>query len=292
VVAFDADWAADAARRDFTINAIYLPPDGTLFDPVGGRADLAASRVRFVGDPARRLEEDVLRLLRYYRFEARFGQGDGDPAARAACRAATPQLPTLSAERVARELIGLLAAPAPVRALRLMQEDGVLTAILPEASHVDRLRHLRSTDPVFRLAALIETDKAGAIRLGDRLRLSRADRDRIAGLMPPYALDPGGDERAQRRALYHLGAQRYRELALLVAADGRIGPKRLRELLAAASWTAPVFPVSGDDLAALGVPEGPEVGRLLTAVRNWWQDGDFHADHAACLARLCELRSR
>ena len=109
LVAFGADWDEDAARRDFTINAIYLDADGTLYDPVGGRADLAAQRVRFVGDPATRIAEDVLRVLRYYRFEARFGGGEGDAAARAACRDAAPQLATLSAERVSHELMRLLA---------------------------------------------------------------------------------------------------------------------------------------------------------------------------------------
>ena len=141
-VAFDADWSEDAARRDFTINAIYLDPDGTVHDPVGGLADLAAHRVRFVGDPATRIAEDVLRVLRYYRFEARFGTGTGDAAARAACRAAVPLLPTLSAERVAQELLRLLAVADPVPALRMMQEDGVLAGVLPEATRLDRLARL------------------------------------------------------------------------------------------------------------------------------------------------------
>src|SRR5882672_1026949 len=122
-VAFDADWAADAARRDFTINAVFLDPDGTIHDPVGGLADLEARRVRFVGDPATRIAEDVLRLLRYYRFEARFGTGTGDPQARAACRAMAHLLPTLSGERVSQELVKLLATPDPIPVLRMMQED-------------------------------------------------------------------------------------------------------------------------------------------------------------------------
>jgi poly(A) polymerase len=287
VVAFDADWAADAGRRDFTINALYLSADGSLFDPVGGQADLAAHCVRFVGDPARRLQEDVLRLLRYYRFEARFGQGEGDPAARAACRAAIPRLPTLSAERVARELLGLLAVPDPVRALRLMKEDGVLAAILPEASHVDRLARLRSHDSILRLAALIETDKAGATRLGERLRLSRLDCGRLAGLMRPFAFDPNGDDRVQRLALYRLGAERYREITLLLAAEGMVPRTRLRLLRKLAEdWTSPIFPIGGDDVAALGIPEGPEVGRLLAAVRHWWEEGDFGANRENCLIRL------
>src|SRR5712691_5264289 len=145
-VTFDADWAADAARRDFTINAIYLDPDGTIHDPVGGLTDLAAHRVRFVGDPTTRIAEDVLRVLRYYRFQARFGDGPGndrgDPAARGACRVAIPLLSTLSAERVAGELLRLLAVPDPLATLRMMDEDGVLASVLPEASRLDRLEQL------------------------------------------------------------------------------------------------------------------------------------------------------
>src|SRR5712671_7743066 len=139
-VAFDADWAEDAARRDFTINAIYLDPDGTLHDPVGGLADLAVGRVRFVGEAAKRIAEDVLRVLRYYRFVARFGGGSGDAAARAACRDAVPLLPKLSAERVSQEFLRLLAVSDPVPALRMMAEDGVLAAMVPEATRIDRLQ--------------------------------------------------------------------------------------------------------------------------------------------------------
>jgi poly(A) polymerase len=298
-VAFDADWAEDAARRDFTINAIFLDPDGTVHDPAGGLADLAARRVRFVGDPARRIAEDVLRVLRYYRFEARFGSGRGEPAARAACREAVPLLPTLSAERVAQELTRLLAVADPVPALRMMQEDGVLAALLPEAARLDRLARLvaleagalrRSPDPILRLAALVCVDAEGAARLAERLRLSNAWRDRLAGLTPPWPLDPSGDMRAQRLALYRLGAARYRDLALLAAAEGAIGEQRLGELLAsAAQWKPPAFPLAGRDVTALGVPPGPRVGQLLAELRQWWEEGDFTADRAACLAHLKEL---
>jgi poly(A) polymerase len=245
--------------------------------------------VRFVGDPERRLQEDVLRLLRYYRFEARFGAGGGNAEARAACRAAIPRLPTLSAERVARELIGILGAVDAMRALEMMRDDGVLAVVLPEADRLDRFAALSSFDPLLRLGALVSVDKAGAATLADRLRLSRSDRDRLAGLAPPYRLDPDGDERAQRLAIYRLGAGRYRDTARLLAADGRVAPKRLRALLALAdSWTPPVFPVGGDDAAALGVAKGPAVGRLLGAVRGWWEESDFVADRSACLERLKE----
>jgi poly(A) polymerase len=294
-VAFDADWAEDAARRDFTINAIYLDPDGTLHDPVGGLADLAARRVRFVGEAATRIAEDVLRVLRYYRFAARFGDGPGDhrgdPAARAACRAAVTLLPKLSAERVARELTGLLNVADPLPALRMMAEDGVLAAILPEATRFDRLERLVALkpepDPLRRLAALVAVDTADAAALAERLRLSSAERDRLVGLAPPWPLDPSGDERAQLHALYHLGAERYRDVALLIAAEGGMDETRLRELVALAeSWKPPTFPLAGRDVTALGIPPGPRVGELLAAVRRWWEDGDFTADREACLHRL------
>ncbi|MGD9614747.1 MAG: CCA tRNA nucleotidyltransferase [Alphaproteobacteria bacterium] len=358
-VAFDADWAEDAARRDFTINALYLDPDGTVYDPVGGLADLAARRVRFVGEPARRIAEDVLRVLRYYRFEARFGRGEGDRAAREACREAVPLLPTLSAERVAQEVLRLLVVADPVPVLRMMRADGVLAAILPEATRLDRLERLIAVeqapvagnaptlpspagggglkeqfssivsplggeglsepatsavpssaggggsgwgqsgfeadadavpDPVLRLAALVDVDAEGAMRLAERLRLSNAMRDRLAGLATPWPLDPAAGDREQRRALYRLGADRVCDLARLLAAEGRLDRERLADLLArAAAWEAPVFPIAGRDVAALGIPPGPRIGRLLGEVRDWWEESDFRADRAACLARLNEL---
>jgi len=293
-VVFDADWAADAARRDFTINAIFLDPDGTLHDPVGGLADLRARRIRFVGDPATRLAEDVLRLLRYYRFEARFGTGEGDPAARVACRAAAHLLPKLSAERVAQELVRLLETPDPILALRMMQQDGVLAVILPEARGLDRLRHMIAIEPerdsLRRLAALIETDAAGAEALAERLRFSNAWRDRLKGLASPWPVEPQGAAHAQRRALYRLGAERYRDIVLLQAAEGAMGRHRLGELLALArAWSPPPFPLTGRDVTALGIPPGARVGRLLDAVRDWWEAGDFTADRTQCLARLREL---
>jgi poly(A) polymerase len=293
-VAFDADWAADAARRDFRINAIFLAPDGRIDDPVGGLADLRARRVRFVGDPATRIAEDLLRLLRYYRFEARFGTGIGDPQARAACRTAAHLLPTLSRERIAQELIKLLDTPDPIAALRMMQEDGVLAVVLPEAHRLDRLRRLIAIelgpDPLRRLAALIEVDGEGAVALAARLRFSNAWRDRMQDLSPPWPLDPQGDVQAQRRALYRLGVERYRDLALLLAAEGEVSRSRLVELLdLARAWTPPVFPLAGCDVTALGIPAGERVGRLLAAARDWWEASDFTADRAACLAYLREL---
>jgi poly(A) polymerase len=290
-VAFDADWSADAARRDFTINAIFLAADGAIYDPVGGLADLRARRVRFVGDPATRIAEDVLRILRYYRFEARFGTGSGDAPARAACRAAVQLLAGLSGERIAQEIVRLLETPDPIAALRMMQEDGVFEAILPEARRLDRLRQMIAIepdrDPLRRLAALIDVDGEGAVALAERLRFANAWRDRMRGLAAPWPIDPQADVEAQRRALHRLGAERYRDVALLLAAHGAIGREPLTALLdLAGDWVPPLFPLSGHDVTALGIPPGPRVGHLLAGVRDWWEEGDFAADRAACLARL------
>jgi len=293
-VAFDADWVADAARRDFTINAIFLAADGTIYDLVGGLDDLRAGRVRFVGDPATRIAEDVLRLLRYYRFEARFGSGSGDEPARAACRAAAHLLPTLSAERVAQELVRLLETPDPGRAVQMMQEDGVLAVVLPEARRLDRLRRMiaieSDPDPLRRLAAVVEVDADAAAALADRLHFPNAWRDRLRDLAAPWPFDPGTDGVKQRRALYRLGAARYRDLVLLDAANARVSAERLAELIDfARDWTPPQFPLTGHDVISLGIPPGPRVGELLDAVERWWEAQDFTANRDQCLGRLKEL---
>ena len=291
LVAFGADWDEDAARRDFTINAIYLSPDGTLFDPVGGRADLAAHRVRFVGDPATRIAEDVLRILRYYRFEARFGSGAGDAEARAACRTAIDKLPTLSAERVSRELLRLIGSPEPLRALHMMAEDGVLPAILPEATRVDRLSRLMplSADPLLRLAALIDFDEADAIALAERLRLSSAERRRLAGLMKPWQIDLSRDLKHLRVELYLFEGPDYHDIALLAAAEGEIDVGRLNELM---EWSPPAFPLNGRDVIARGVVPGPQVRQLLKEMRRWFAEMGFVASRRQCLARLKEIARR
>jgi poly(A) polymerase len=290
-VAFTDDWAEDAKRRDFTMNALFLDAHGAVFDPVGGLADLHARRVRFVGDAMTRIREDVLRILRFYRFHAHYGEAEADPAARAACRALAHLLPTLSRARVAAELVKLLAAPDPVPALRLMNEDGVLAAVLPEARGLDHLAGLiplePTPDPIRRLAALIE---GGASEMAERLRLSAADRERLVMLAtPPVPIDLAADEQAQHRALYRLGADRYRDLVLLRAA-GSSHADQVRGLLALAErWPVPKFPLRGADVTEAGVPAGPAVGRLLSEIEAWWREGDFRADRAACLA---ELRTR
>lgn len=306
-VAFTDDWEADASRRDFTFNALSLEPDGTLHDPFGGRADLQAGRVRFVGEPLQRLTEDVLRLLRFFRFHAYYGKQEPDPAGLAACRAMAPKLTRLSAERVRAELYKLLTAPDPVPALRAMAAVGAAAAVLPVALDIDRLDRLVrreselgeglpppfAPDAVRRLAALLRTDAAGAGDIAGRLKLSNADRDRLVALAAPeIEIPPDAGERALRSLIYRLGIGRFVDLLLLGWAR-QDGDGRWSGMLALArSWPPPRLPVSGADVRALGIPAGPRVGRLLSAVDDWWMDADFAPDRAACLARLRRLAEK
>ncbi len=294
-VAWTADWREDAARRDFTINAMSLSAAGDLWDYFGGREDLAAGRVRFVGDPAMRLAEDYLRALRFFRFQARYGRGAPDAAAVAAIRAAVPGLARLSAERVWMELKRLLEAPDPVASLGLMAELGVLGAALPEAMppRLDALRRGLAAgmprDPLLRLAVLLDPASAGAAgTIAARLRLSTEERERLARLHDRPARLPGEDAAGRRRWLARHGTT---AAALDAAwlAEAREGGDRaaLRDWIAATP--VPELPVLGRDVLALGVPPGPAVGRLLAALRLWWEDGGCAADRAACLVELQRL---
>jgi poly(A) polymerase len=294
-VAFTDDWMADAARRDFTFNAMSARPDGTLYDPFAGRGDLKAGRVRFVGEPEARIAEDYLRVLRFFRFLAHFGREAPDAEALHACAEAKGELPRLSAERVRAELMKLLAAPNPVPALTAMAETGVLHIVLPEAGGFSRLLALvgiDERDPLRRLAALIERDGAG---VAERLRMSNAEKKRLAALVPPVAeLDPAADGRARRRLLYDLGTDLFRDLVLLKwAGDGERRAEAWRDMLEAANrWDNPKLPVKGADVVALGVPKGPEVGRIVAAVEDWWRGHDFGPDRNACLAEARRLIGR
>ena len=291
VVAFTDDWAQDAARRDFRLNALYAEPDGRLHDPTGGGvADALAGRIVFVGEPATRIGEDYLRILRFFRFQAWYGRGAPDASGLAACAAMADGLATLSAERVAKELLKLLCAPDPLPAVRAMAASGVL-ARLPLESDVDRLARLRaletalalSADGTLRLAALSRGDPAA---LAGRLRLSNGLRDRLVGAVGPLELAPLLDDPAAiRRALYALGETAFRDRLLLQAqADEapRLGPA----LAMAGAWRPPRFPLDGAAIKAAGVAQGPEVGRVRRTVEAWWIAHDFPDDPAALKAAL------
>ena len=307
-VSFTDDWVADAARRDFTFNALSCTPDGDIYDSFGGLEDLAYGRVRFVGTARARIEEDVLRLLRYFRFYGHYGKPPPDRDALAACRALAHRLGELSGERVRGEMFRILASPNPASVIMLMRGERVLENILPEAGDVGRLRLLNwletravrlesvVADPLRRLASLLTTTADGARIVARRLRLSRVQTERLVTLAhADAAIEPGIGDPALRRALQRQGAEIVRDSALLnwaaeLAIDPRQPPERnpaWRALLeSAARWRPLKFPLKGRDALALGVAPGKRVGQLLAAVAEWWEDGDYRADREACLARL------
>ena len=290
-VEFTDDFDADAARRDFTINAMSCEPDGTLHDPMGGRADLAAGRVRFVGDARRRIAEDHLRILRFFRFEGRFGRGAPDEEALSACAAMAEGVDDLSGERVRQELWLILLGSRPAATLALMRSAGVLARVVPGAVSLDRLERLAEPDALLRLAALIRPSSAARVEaLADRLRLSNHERERLQALVATAMPDFAAGEPAQRLAIHRLGPRLYADLVRLGQAAGDIGDAVADELLAlAAGWRPRELPIGGADLLALGVPPGPELGRMLADVRRAWEEADFTLDREACLARAAAL---
>jgi poly(A) polymerase len=284
VVAFTDDWRADAARRDFTINAMSMTRSGEVFDYFGGIADLRAGVVRFVGDPATRIAEDYLRILRYFRFFARYGATTPDSWSLAAIRGGVAGLKGLSAERVWSELVRILSAPDPRAVIALMAETGVLDAVLPEGTDTDRLTRLieagAPADPLLRLAALMT---GGIAATAARLRLSTADRDRLLALRAGPVPQPGNDDPTLLRLLANEDQAILTDRTWLA---GGASPEwaDLRRRLA--TLPRPVFPLEGRDVLALGLPEGPRVGLLLRAVRQWWLDGGCVAGKEACRAEL------
>ncbi len=300
-VAFTADWAADARRRDFTINALYCSADGEVFDPLGAYPDLARRRVRFIGDAAARIREDYLRILRFFRLTADYGEGPPDAGGLAACVAERAGLGVLSAERVRQEMLRLLVAARGPELVRAMLSYGLITLVLaaaPRPTLLDRLAALEAAlgltpDAVLRLAALAVEVPEDADRLRDRLRLSNEEHARLAGvavLMP--GLGPNAPERAAKACLYAEGEADYRQRVLIAWARSGDPPdsQGWRDRFALPErWQPPRLPLGGTDVMALGVPTGPRVGELLRALEAWWIAGDFAADEAALRAKLAEL---
>jgi len=305
-VAFTDDWVADAQRRDFTVNALFADCAGAVFDPVGGLADLKAGRIRFVGNAEQRIREDVLRLLRFFRFYAQFGSPPPDGEAIAACAKLADLLPTLSGERVAAETFKLMAAADPATTMTLMSGNGVLPHFLPEAQEIDRLAALVTVegivghaDPLRRLAACLKVDAAGAAAIADRFRLSNADRGRLLALaVEAHRFNRQMSDEMRRVALYRLGAAGWRDRVLidwaeeiaLGAPQDRPVTDAWRELYNLPDeWCPPAFPLQGHDVLKLGVEAGPAVGRHLAEVEEWWIAGGFAAGREACLAKLRAL---
>ena len=300
-VAFTADWAADARRRDFTLNALYCDADGELYDPLGGWPDLTQRRVRFIGDARARIREDYLRILRFCRLAAELGDGPLDQDGLAAAVAERAGLALLSPERVRAELLRLLAARRGPELVRVMFDWGLITLVLGLAVRpalIERVAALEaalglSADPVLRLAALAVETREDAEHLRRRLRLANDEYARLARVETGKGkLDPNLTEARQKAVLYHAGREAYGELALLDWARSPAPPedqgwRRLWTL--PARWPAPRLALRGEDVVALGVPAGPRVGALLAQVEAWWVAGGFVADRAALLSKLKQL---
>ncbi|WP_295228214.1 CCA tRNA nucleotidyltransferase [uncultured Brevundimonas sp.] len=295
VVAFTEDWAEDAARRDFRLNALYADAAGTVFDPTGGGLeDAAAGRIVFVGVAETRIREDYLRILRFFRFYAWYGRGEPDAVGLAACAALKGGMAQLSAERVSKEVLKLLAAPDPRAAVRAMAETGVLAQVLPQVQPLPLFEAMcdLTDDPVMRLSALLPANAAVVTEIAGSLRLSNAVRDRLAAAVAdgPSVSPTMGDAEA-RAAIYRLGRRAFEDRLMRAEAAGGGDAARLRAL--AAGWTPPKMPVGGRDLARLGLKPGPETGRVLKAFEDGWVADDFPAEgHEARLKILIAAAER
>ena len=280
-VDWTSEWREDAARRDFTFNAMSMTADGRVWDYFHGLTDLAAGIVRFVGDPKQRIIEDYLRIPRFFRFYARYGTGAPDPEALDAIRGGIPGLSLLSAERVWSEMKQILAIPDPVGSVILMERLGVLQALLPGAASAGLARLIGQgapPDPLLRLEAL----RPAASALAEPLRLSLAERDRLVALEGP-APEPGMDDDALRRLLAISPPDALPGRAWL-AGHGSMVPQ-------IEAVVRPVFPLVGRHAVALGLTPGPAIGAALRQVRDWWLAGGCRADQAACLGELRRLVS-
>lgn len=269
-VAFTEDWRQDAGRRDFTINALYADPfTGELFDYFGGLEDLQSRTVRFIGDPLQRIAEDHLRILRYFRFHARYGHGDPDPDALKACTDRANDLMALSRERIADELLKLLSLPDPTPTVLLMIERGLFEPVVPEVIGVERLSALVAAergsgiapDPLRRLAALLPADPPTAERVAARLKLSNKARKRLASAV----------DTTLRETVYGLA---YR-LGIEGAVDRLLLASRPADAALIAKWSPPRLPIGGRELMARGIAEGPEVAKTLKRIEDAWEKAGF-----------------
>nr|WP_113368552.1 CCA tRNA nucleotidyltransferase [Brucella intermedia] len=306
-VAFGTDWKADAERRDFTINALYATADGTIIDDVGGLADIESRTLRFIGDAEQRIREDYLRILRFFRFFAWYGSGRPEAEGLRASARLKDGLSQLSAERVWSELKKLLSARDPSRALLWMRQGGVLNLILPESEKwgIDAIHGLVRTeadlgwqaDPLLRLESIIPPDSVRMEEMGKRLKMSNAERARLEAWARADAVKPELSEQALKKTIYRGSKQAVLDRIRLAYAAARAeaggsdeamvragGFARLLET--AERYDAPVFPVTGGDLLALGIQKGPGLGEALRSLETFWIDSGFSLDRTALLDKL------
>ena len=297
-VAFTRDWAADAARRDFTINALYAAADGSVVDPLGGLGDLRARRVRFINSARERIAEDYLRILRFFRFTAEYGDGPPDAEGLAACITERAGLARLSPERVRAEMLRILVARQPMAAIEPMAETGLLTSLLGGVVYPVHLAHVAAIEaalglppvPIRRLAALAVRIEEDAARLTARLRLSNAEAarlDAMARLEP--AIRREMDDFSARRVLYRLGPERFRDRVLIAwakSADAETDAvwRGIDQL--PGRWTPPSFVLGGQDLMARGLKPGPQIGSALRELEAKWIASDFKLSRDELLRNL------
>jgi tRNA nucleotidyltransferase/poly(A) polymerase len=294
-VAFGRDWAHDAQRRDFTINGLSLSADGIVHDHVGGLDDIAARRVRFIGEPSRRIAEDYLRILRFFRIHAAYGAGEPDRTGYLACIAGRDGLTDLSAERIRMEMLKLVVAPGAPAALVAMDDAGLLQRIVagvvyhgPLARMIEAEQALDlPPDPMRHLAALAVAVTEDARRLAQRLRLSNAEAKQLDSMGHRWWRLSDMDEAAARRRMYRLGAERYRDRIMLAWArsDRDAASPRWREFATLPQrWTAPQFPLKAADFLSRGLNQGPALGHVLTLAEDAWLAAGFPTDAAAVQA--------
>jgi tRNA nucleotidyltransferase/poly(A) polymerase len=298
-VRFGRDWRADAERRDFTMNALSVTRDGAVYDYVGGLVDLAARRVRFIGDAATRIAEDYLRILRFFRFHASYGHDDPDPVGLAACIAGREGLAQLSRERVRMEVEKLMVAPGVVATLRSMEGAGLLLPVLAgvplvadcAAMAAIEAAHAWPADPVRRLGALAVLVEEDAERLREKLRLANSEHDRLLSMASGWRrVTPAAGEQDARTLLYRLGPVRFSDRVLLAWArsGAEPGDAAWRALATLPTrWSPPVFPIRAADFMARNVPRGPALGAAMRAAEGAWIAAGFPLDRAA-LAALVE----
>jgi len=306
-VAFSKNWVDDANRRDFTINALYCDSKGTLFDPLGGYQDLQNRKIRFIGDARQRIREDFLRILRFFRFYATFGDGPIDPAGLEACISEKTGIKTLSGERIQSEILRLIIAQKASHALRVMNENAILEIALglkPQMQVFENLIKIEKEldlppDGLLRLCALVIKNKKDARTLTNRLKLSNVQSGRVnraaqteAEETSPRAAIAGLDERALRKALYLLGPMTFRDRCLLEWARNlkpSTDPAYRRAFEFSQNWTPPDMPFKGADLIAMGFKPGPVIGATLSQFETWWIEQDFPASRDQLEKKLVEL---
>jgi tRNA nucleotidyltransferase/poly(A) polymerase len=285
-VAFGRDWVGDAKRRDFTVNGLSVDADGVVHDYVGGLDDVAAKRVRFIGDPDQRIAEDYLRILRFFRIHAAFGEGEPDRAGYLACVRAREGLATLSAERVRMEMLKLMVAQGAAAAVAAMADGGLLLPIIggvaytgPFAAMISAERLLGvEPDAIRRLGALAVAVTEDAKRVAARLRLTNSETKALDSMGHRWWRLAGMDEATARRRLYRLGPVRYRDRLMLAwaRAGGDSDPAPWRALATLPErWSAPKFPLKAADFTARGIAEGPALGQVLALAEDAWLAADF-----------------